>query len=75
MDDQTKDLVSLLLGNYWYGLVWNFPKFEGTSGENPSLGLVKKNQCCVFRPAFGYCGHPKAGLTTFSAVFNLFCSF
>ena len=31
--------------------------------------------CCVFRPAFGCCAHPKAGRNLFSAIFNLFCSF
>ena len=29
----------------------------------------------VYRPAFGCCGHPKAGLNTFLAVFMLFSSF
>ena len=31
-------------------------KYEKGSGES-----VAKDGCCVFRPAFGCCAHPKAG--------------
>ena len=33
---------------------------------------MTKNSCCVFRPAFGCCAHPKAGQTTFFSRFQLF---
>ena len=39
---------------------------------NSCIGII----CCVFRPAFGCCVHPKTGWKTFfSAVFNFFSSF
>ena len=54
-------------------------RFIIKSGLSSSLRVLdlspKKVGCCVFRPTFGCCAHPKAGLTTFFSFFNLFCSF
>ena len=33
---------------------------------------ARKYNCCVFRPAFGCCGHLKAGQTTFFQPFSTF---
>ena len=46
------------------------PKLAATSMNHPYLKFIT-HLCCVCRPAFGCCVHPKAGQTTFLSRFQL----
>ena len=60
-----------LLYKYSPSLQWS----HDARSLNSNFMPIQFANCCVFWPPFGCCTHPKAGQTTFSAVFNLFCWF
>ena len=63
-----RGIIQLLALNLIFGEhLWSQEQWLGTTG------LVHWwAKCCVFQPAFGCCGHPKAGQTTFFIRFQPF---